>query len=328
MKKRILMISPPGFSPVRAYRGEGAFLHLHRLDPEIEILFPRHDESWKDILGADIVYFFRSFEPKGQQVAQLALDMKKPIWFDLDDDVYHVRRSHPNYAGLSAPGLRNILDWFLRVATVVTVSTPALAESLKFKCHNGFTVIPNAIDDYTLKMLRPEPEPRGIVHWRGGSSHQEDLLLYADELKKIKDCIFFHGWDPWFLEMDPLQSLPYIPDYYRYMSALQEAHPTVVIVPLQDCPFNRAKSNIAALEAIWAGAIPVVPDWPEWDIPGAVKYYPGRLDMGGLARYVEKAMELPDKAAEEGRAWVLENRVLSVVNPLRAKIIQQLMEAP
>src|SRR5208283_4341058 len=158
MKKRILMISPPGFSPVRAYRGEGVFLHLPKLDPEIEIIFPSHDEPWKDILSADIVYCFRTFDPKSQQVAAQALDMGKPIWFDLDDDVYRVRRSHPNYAGLSSQGLKNLVDWFLRTSAVVTVSTPALAESLKFKRSGDFTVIPNAIDNYTLKMLEPELE--------------------------------------------------------------------------------------------------------------------------------------------------------------------------
>jgi hypothetical protein len=48
------------------------------------------------------------------------------------------------------------------------------------------------------------------------------------------------------------------------VDALFDIRPHFVVVPLQDNPFNRAKSNIAELEAQAAGAIAIVPDWEEW----------------------------------------------------------------
>jgi hypothetical protein len=194
---------------------------------------------------------------------------------------------------------------------------------LRFKRHGAFTVIPNAIDDYTLSMP-PLVDPTGTVHWRGGASHQEDLFFFRDIFHDINPPVFYHGWDPWFLNVSPDHVFPYIPDYYRYMALLAESHPTAVIVPLMDCPFNRCKSNIAALEAIWAGAIPVVPDWPEWQFPGSVNY-----QFADLARSTNRALELTagrEVLNEQSKQWLLKNRVLSVVNPFRVKIIRELME--
>ena len=48
--------------------------------------------------------------------------------------------------------------------------------------------------------------------------------------------------------------------------------PKYSVFPLVDTPFNRAKSNIAYLEAIMCGAIIVAPDWQEWRHPGVINY--------------------------------------------------------
>ncbi len=330
MKKRILMISPQGFSPVRAYRGEGAFLQLYRLDPEIEILFPSHDEAWKDLMVCDIVYCFRTFDGNTQKIAALALDMGKPVWFDLDDDVYHVRRSHPNYAGLNNPDLHNIVDWFIRNATCVTYSTLALKESVRFKRSKNTMILPNALDDYTLMTPTHKTGAHDSVHWRGGASHQEDLLFFVEDLGQIvrltKGNVHFHGWDPWFLDLPEERRHAYIPDYLRYMLQFSGCFPGVAIVPLMDCPFNRAKSNIAALEAIWCGALPVVPDWPEWQFPSVSKYEnPSDFERATLTALGWNPTEL-HRIWAENMDFIREKYVLSVTNQARVKIIEKLME--
>jgi hypothetical protein len=38
----------------------------------------------------------------------------------------------------------------------------------------------------------------------------------------------------------------------------------MMVVPLRDNAFNRAKSNIAQLEATFGGMLTVGPKWPEW----------------------------------------------------------------
>ena len=331
MKKRLLMVSPPGFSPVRAYRGEGAFLHLPKLDPEIEILFPRHDEPWKDLLSCDAVYCFRTFEEKYRRLGELAVDMGKPLWFDLDDDVFDIRRSHPNYAGLTSPEVQNCAKWFLAHSNVVSVSTKELALVVADKMKRiGNYVIPNAIDDYTIPPVEYETRDKVDLHWRGGSSHLEDLFFFHDELEEIigetDGRLHFHGFDPWFLDIPESRVRRYIMDYRAYMNDLIDSEPWGVVVPLMDVPFNRCKSSIAALEGIWAGAVPVVPEWEEWEYPERFAYNENNLSFSEQAL---KVMALPP--AEHKRLvkvyqdWMRQDRVLSVVNQQRVKILERLV---
>jgi hypothetical protein len=80
----------------------------------------------------------------------------------------------------------------------------------------------------------------------------------------------FMGSNPWYLHksqvglLSEVQHIPWQPNTVAYVDALFDVRPHFVVVPLQDNPFNRAKSNIAELEAQAAGAIAIVPDWEEW----------------------------------------------------------------
>jgi hypothetical protein len=80
----------------------------------------------------------------------------------------------------------------------------------------------------------------------------------------------FMGSNPWYLHkshvglLSEVQHIPWQANTVAYVDALFDIRPHFVVVPLQDNPFNRAKSNIAELEAQAAGAIAIVPDWEEW----------------------------------------------------------------
>ena len=267
----------------------------------------------------------------GRRIAELAVDMGKPVWFDMDDNVWAVRRSHPNYAGIRNPEFLKIVEWFVLNSTFITVSTEELKKTIKqFELTGplGTTteVVPNALDDYTMAFRKPSDSIVPTAHWRGGSSHQEDLRHFEKGLSDIAGMLYFHGFDPWWMGVNESHVFPYIPDYYRYMAHLRFKNPRAVVVPLMDCPFNRCKSNIAALEAIWAGSIPIVPGaWEEWDIPGAFAYTT-QFDIAEITKQVlHLSSEAYRKNINQLQAWVLENRVLSVVNQQRVKILERLV---
>ena len=61
--------------------------------------------------------------------------------------------------------------------------------------------------------------------------------------------------------------------YFRYLSQIEGS---ISIVPLShrksELNFNKSKSNIAWLEATYAGMVSLAPNWPEWRKPGIINY--------------------------------------------------------
>ena len=84
-------------------------------------------------------------------------------------------------------------------------------------------------------------------------------------------------------------------------------------MPLEDNAFNRAKSDIAALEASVFGAVPIVPDWAEW------WSYPVNYSS---ATYLQEL--LADLIAGDVAAQVPapDNRRLSIVNQQRYELLK------
>jgi hypothetical protein len=137
----------------------------------------------------------------------------------------------------------------------------------------------------------------------------------------------FLGYDPWYMRAGEeakkrISFQPYNTDYFGFMGQFKRMKPWTHIVPLTDNPFNRAKSNISALEAIYAGAIPIVPDWEEWQIPGAMRYN----SFESFGETVKTAMAIQPKAHiflwDMCISWIRENRILSVTNQARIEALR------
>ena len=348
--KTVLFVCPPGVSPVRIYRGEGVFERLSKIDPEIRIIYPTGREIWQDLLKADVVYFMRTNGAEDVAVAEKAKDMKVPIWYDMDDDYFNVPPSNPSFDGFRSPKIQQNIAWFLQNADFVTFSTQDLlqryqnVEDLKPGIEPKSCVVPNALDDYILKVKPAEKmNDRKRILWRGGITHVGDILDYTEEIWKFlaedKDFDFnFIGFQPFWIVQgwswkrpeanfkDRVYYTPYQFNYFEYMDFLKRQCAALSFVPLSDNPFNHCKSNIAALESIYAGAVPIVPDWREWEIPGVISY--GKDTSLSLALQVGAGLgdEARKKRLQDSCDWINENRVLSVVNKQRIKIMERLME--
>lgn len=331
----LLTICPDTTDGTSFYRGIGPLATLARKTGEFTI---RQVEiiNWTEFKYADAVFLQRPFHRTHLQIAQMAKMHRRPLWVDYDDNLFEVPRGNPFGKNYQAPDVHANIVEILRIADFVTVTTPALGRVLA-PFAKTVIVVPNAYDDDVLGPVPMDFLPREkLVVWRGSQSHNGDLMHYAKDI-----CDGFAALPPdWHFEFfgEPFwgiveqmrqmlgpavfnERVTVTPPTHpvNYMLQLRLKRPAVVIVPLEDVPFNRAKSNVAWIEATQAGAVTVAPGWwEEWNVPGVLPY-------GGefsLKWAIETAIHetLPATAPN----FLADLRTLSIVNDLRRAVLQRL----
>lgn len=245
-----------------------------------------------------------------------------PLWIDYDDLLSEVpddNKTHQMYEGA-----KHTLNKILDHATIITTSTRLLAEKLAELGGNKYMVIPNALDPMFGKIQFPS-DGDGVA-WRGSYLHERDLLSVRQGIfaawKKCGKPFTFMGMNPWFLSDIGMKfsSMQY-GDIVEYFGMLMQRHWRVFFVALHDSEFNRCKSAIAYIEATFAGAAVVAPDFPEWRLPGVMTYTTeGELcdHIALLAGNETLARENWGKAA----AYINENLLLEKVNEIRWELIK------
>ncbi len=325
------------------YRGVGPLQLLGRTD-NVRIMIT-NDMDWTTLKGADMVFFQRPALPDRVAAMRMCKLNGKRVWVDYDDNLHAIPLCNRRYPTYGHPEVQHNIATMVALADHVSVTTDHLAESM---CHllrqfpnNGdfilnpskVVVIPNAYDPEIQPDLTKDRRPRRKhVIWRGSDSHCKDLMVHTKEICEAiaahPDWTFEFLGEPfwWTIEeirkiakpqqvsvtraMDPIE-------YFRY---LERQSPSLVIVPLEDIPFNRSKSNIAWIEATAAGAVTLAPDFEEWRRPGVMTYntpadFGKKLDVA-LSSTIDFS-----KAWELSRDFILKNRVLSHVNGLRRDIL-------
>ena len=131
--------------------------------------------------------------------------------------------------------------------------------------------------------------------------------------------------------MKPFRKNPFKFDYrpfssglWQYFDDLAKAKPHWLICPLIDNKFNRSKSNIAWIEASWAGAAVIGPELPEWKRPGIINY----KDVTHLEKIISKvAAGHYDRKEliQQSREYIEKNNTLSKVNKKRKDVIHALL---
>lgn len=260
--KTLLCFFPDELDCTSFYRGQGPLQTLRRKDRQFEMVITK-DLNWVKLKSCDGIFFQRPWHPQHLAAIKAAKRMNKPVWLDYDDNLMAVPMSNKRYDLYSDPGIEQTIITMLQLSDVVTVTTKALEDVFK-PYAKSIRVVPNAYDPECLGDLRAvEFSQNKHITWRGGDSHTKDLLPHLDVLERIikdnPDWLFeFMGNTPWqVMERLRFQNVVMTPamDPIEYFAALRLKKPAIMIVPLQDTAFNRAKSNIAWLEAASAGAI-------------------------------------------------------------------------
>ena len=188
---------------------------------------------------------------------------------DVDDDFHSIPKSHVGYRAVG-PGNQDFLERHrvaLRMADLVTTTTPEMAirlqaDPIKVKA-DRIRIVPNGWGDskwWGQKYTRDTVN----IGWGGTITHRADFLLCLDALVEItmkyKFAKIVIAADPeiyrmlkqvkeqqkMFLPMVRYEDYPHTLTYYD-----------ILIAPLEDTPFNNAKSDIKLVDA-GAAKIPFV----------------------------------------------------------------------
>lgn len=325
--KKLAVFTPNLADSTSFYRVQLPLVRLRR-KKEFEIGFPR-EVAWPTFADCDVAYFHRPSTKDHVEMIKMAKALNKKVWVDHDDDLMCVPVDNPFHHNFqkSVP----YLEAGIQLADVVSVQCEELKERyLKF--NPNIEVIPNAFDSETFGHLRVPHKANKIVLWRGSETHSKDMFTYKDQIiaamKKNPDwTLIFLGAAPYFI----LDELPEMQtrvleqmDIIRYLQLLSKINPAIMIVPLNDNPFNKIKSNIAALEGTVAGAAVLQPNWRNWPTNPESFVYSSPESFG---QQLEFMMSHPEKiASSNARTYehILEHQTLLVANKVRARILDNL----
>lgn len=347
--RSLMMFAPNPTDATSFYRAVGPLQHLKRkMGFQLQV---GSDVNWATLKGTDAVFLQRPSQANHCKIIDMARDNGKPVWVDYDDDLFAVPRSNRTYRIYNSGNIQNNIAQCLAKADVVTVSTETLrkkfSEILELvkaakpeeemnldssKIH----VVPNAYDTDFAKG-EPRTKQNKLVYWRGSGTHDKDLLLFTKDMKRAVanhlDWTFNFIGESFWHTIEELSSIPNIKDTNiietesldptQYWKMIYLTNPALVMVPLWDCPLNRAKSNIAWLEGIHAGAACLGPNWDEWQRPGVI-HYDSPKDFGDKLDLVMRGEFDTLKLAQQGREYVMDTLTLDRVNLMRQVILESL----
>jgi len=230
------------------------------------------------IAEADLVVIQRDFPrfwEDYKQIIGLAKTTNKPVVYDLDDLLVEIPDEHSHredYAGEMLTMLYAILD-----ADMVTASSPHLLEYLSDLNPNS-RLVRNFLNDSLWAVKQPKPtlgkESGVAIGYMGGQTHQADLEFVKNALlnvnRKYQNHVKYKFWGaqpP--AELLELPSTEWVAinqeDYDQFASYYSQQDCDILIAPLVDNKFNRAKSCVKFLEYSVLGAPGIYSNLPPYE---------------------------------------------------------------
>lgn len=285
------------------------------------------------ISKCDLLLLQRPVRPEDLAYMQVAKRQGIPVVVEYDDDYTGVPANNPRMLAYMVPDVQQRVRELLSGADLVITSTPEL--KMRWRQFNKrIAIVPNAWDDRFHVERGADRLPTLNIMWRGGDSHNHDLEQFAQAMVRAAwegDPALWHfvGSSMWNIhdKMPPASMTEYpFTDVISYFNLLGQLRPNILIVPLADTPFNRAKSNISVMEGAWAGAAVLAPDWEDWRIDGVTTYR-------NASEFGMKLVELTKKpraelAALADATWakVRDNMLVSRANKLRSAMFGALVD--
>lgn len=309
------------------YRGCEPINQLEKSHP-VDITYLPGPARWSLLNKFDVLFLQRPATAEQMHMANEAKNSGLIIWVDWDDNMFDIPPDNPSSIFYNDPAVRQVIEQTLKLADFITVSTQGLREIFLHLNRNTF-VVPNALPKWIYKRNKPDSEREKIVLWRGTNTHIKDLYVFKDPIirlaKEYKDWKFiFYGYWPWFIgeEIQDNFETRFSPEITSFLSGMNQLKASIGIIPLDDSPFNRCKSNIALLEMGLCGTTCVVPNWREWRLPGTSAY----TSVDGLYGSVKYLIENEDQRkrdAEQTYNAVVEHFQLERMNEKRWSLLKQ-----
>ncbi len=327
---KLLMLVHSRTNTCSYYRSGGVAADL-RQHLDIDITIRQWNEielHWQKIIEFDLIFLERPYTDIAKNLMNFVKNMGVPMWIDYDDYLLGVPVEN-KYSGVYTPQVRENIKEMLKMADAVSVATAELARLYHDYVRVPIRVIPNAFNDFIFRKRVIWPERQKLILWRGSDSHIYDIMHRGKAINEatglFPDWTFtFLGFYPWYLsERDNMYHLKEM-DIILYHNNLVRMGPALLHVPLNDSPFNRGKSNIAYIEAAYAGAAVLAPNWEEWKKPGVILYEDDKSYLAGIQAVVEGTFDTR-KAAKVAWEYISDELLLSKVNEKRAELIKDLL---
>ena len=257
----------------------------------------------------DIIVIQRWMEPQAAEWITKARSSGQVVINDIDDWFWGIPQSNVAFAGTHKKNNphfnREHYKNALSASSCVTVSTPYLAERLSGIGVKNVEVLRNAIDLDRWPVLDPTDKCNvgwiGGIPWRG-SDLQLLKGIMGDFLER-NDLEFFHGGH---VDSGPAawQQMGFDPKRFNYAPIVGiDEYPAlwhdidIALAPLEDIPFNRAKSWLKGMEASACGLPFIASDLPEYRALGV-----GRRAKNPQQwkRHLTELLD-PDVRAHEGK---------------------------
>jgi hypothetical protein len=287
--------------------------------------------DWSTVCTADIGFLQRPHNGNHLAVAKMLALQNKPIWVDFDDNFFNIPASNPALSVYGQQQNIDIIKQILQLANVVTVSTTALREFLLPYVTCEIVVIPNAHNTDLLEDLALPAAHKKRIIWRGGHTHNADLDVLKEAVVELSHKYTDFNWSfighaPWWTNLMRPGSYSILApmEIMQYFDNIPQQKAIAWIFPLVDCPFNRAKSNIAWMEASYAGAKMFAQDLPEFKMPGCTTFKDGKDFIFKIKPIFEAGYD-PRPDIKLSQDYIRDNLQLRDVNQLRIAVIEGLL---
>ena len=251
-------------SPLSALHGE--------VEPSwgVEIIENKFSMKPGTAESADMVVVQRFFPlPETADFLDFLCSLGKPITFEIDDLLTQLPSTNPHidFGMRSAP---HIYD-FIRKCSAVTVSTEELKKHFS-PYNDSIHVLPNLLDTDLWHKTSPSSSGPVVIGYAGTITHNTDLTLLEEVLDKIASSygnrVSFTFMGCATERISRLPGFSYIEfetTFEAYARKLQEIPVDIMLIPLEDNPFNRCKSNIKWLEYSACGYAGIYADLPPYN---------------------------------------------------------------
>jgi glycosyltransferase involved in cell wall biosynthesis len=260
------------------------------------------------------------------QALSACVSAGKRVIIELDRDYHHLPPDHPEYktAGPGNPAALTSLEAALAQADLLVVASPMLARQYDQFARRVEIISDSWRRDNPL-WHKPAPRRNTInLGWAGSLAECADITSIRQAVirivRELPETMLVIAGEPAVYE--EFAALPearrlYLPPMAYDDFPFTLAHFDVLLLPWRDLPYNRSRSDLAALEAGVRGlpwvASPV-PAYEEWGAGGLFAATEGewhatlkwliedpatRRDLGEAGR----AKALPRDAAASAEAW-------------------------